>query len=75
MGVDGRITRSSSEILVLSVGDVEVRLWVPVLLCQTKVNHIDLVATLPNAHEEVVGLDVAVDKGLGVDILDTGNLN
>jgi hypothetical protein len=32
-----------------------------------------LVATLANAHEEVVWLDVTVDERLGVDVLDAGD--
>lgn len=46
------------------------RLGVTVLLGETKVDNIDLVATLADTHEEVIGLDVTVDEGLGVDVLD-----
>ena len=70
MGVDGRITSSTSEVLVLTVWDVEVRLRVAVLLGQTKVDDIDLVATLADAHQEVVWLDITVDERLCVDVLD-----
>jgi hypothetical protein len=48
---------------------VEVSLWVTVLLGQTEINDIDLVATLANTHQEVVRLDITVDEGLGVDVL------
>jgi hypothetical protein len=50
-----------------------VGLGVTVLLGQTEINDIDLVAPLTNTHEEVVWLDITVDKALGVDILDAGN--
>lgn len=73
MGVDGGITSRARQVLVLTVRDVEVSLGVSVLLGQTKVNDVDLVATLANAHEEVVGLDITVDEGLGVDVLDSGD--
>ena len=73
MGVDASITCSARQVLVLTVWDVEVRLRVTVLLSKTKVNNVDLVTPLSNAHQEVVRLDVAVDEGLGVDVLDTGN--
>ena len=46
-------------------------LGVAVLLGQTKIDNVDLVATLSDAHEEVVRLDITVDEGLGVDVLDT----
>ena len=73
VGVDRGITGRTSEVLVLPVRDVEVRLGVAVLLGQTEIDHVDLVATLADAHEEVVGLDITVDEGLGVDVLDAGN--
>ena len=73
MGVDGGVTSGTSQVLVLSVRDVEVGLGVPVLLGETKVDHVDLVAPLANTHEEVVGLDVAVDEALGVDVLDAAD--
>ena len=71
--VDGSITSRASQVLVLSVWDVEVRLRVAVLLGQTEVNNVDLVTTLANSHQEVVGLDIAVDEGLGVDVFDAGD--
>ena len=73
MCVDRSITGSTGQVLVLSVWDVKVRLWVTVLLGQTEINDIDLVTTLSNAHQEVVRLDITVDEGLGVDVLDTGD--
>lgn len=73
MCVDRSITGSTGQVLVLSVWDVEVRLWVTVLLGQTEINDIDLVTTLSNAHQEVVRLDITVDEGLGVDVLNAGD--
>ena len=73
MGVDGGITGCAGQVLVLPVRDVEVGLRVTVLLGQTKIDDIDLVAALADAHEEVVGLDITVDEGLGVDVLDAGD--
>jgi hypothetical protein len=69
--VDGGIASSSSQVLVLTIWDVEVRLGVPVLLGQPEIDHVDLVAALSYPHKKVVGLDVAVDEGLGVDVLDS----
>jgi hypothetical protein len=73
VSVDTGVTGGTSQVLVLSVRDMEVSLGIAVLLGQTKVDDIDLVAALANAHEEVVGLDIAVDEGLGVDVLDAGD--
>lgn len=73
MSVDGGVAGGAGEILVLSVRDVEVCLGVAVLLCQTKVDDVNLVATLADAHQEVVGLDVAVDEGFGMNVLDAGD--
>jgi hypothetical protein len=73
MSVDRCVTSSSSKVLVLSVRDVEVSLGVSVLLSKTEINHVHLVSTLANAHEEVVGLDITVDERLGMDVLDSGD--
>lgn len=73
MGVDGGVTGRACQVLVLSVRNVEVSLGVSVLLGQTEIDHVDLVATLANAHQEVVGLDITVDKGLGMNVLDSGD--
>jgi hypothetical protein len=50
-----------------------VRLWVTVFLGQTEIDDIDLVAALADTHEEVVRLDITVDEGLGMDVLDAGD--
>jgi hypothetical protein len=73
VGVDAGVACRTRQVLVLTIWDVEVRLGVTILLGQAKVNDVDLVATLANAHEEVVWLDVAVDEGLCVDVLDAGD--
>ena len=74
VSVDRSVTSSTSQVLVLPVGDVKMGLWVPVLLGKTEVNDIDLVATLANAHQEVVGLDIAMDEVARVHVLDAGDL-
>ena len=48
-------------------------LWVTIFLGQTEIDDVNLVATLADAHEEVVWLDVTVDERLRVDVLNTGN--
>jgi hypothetical protein len=60
--------------LVLPVGNVEVGLGVPVLLGQTEIDDVDLVATLADSHKEVVGFDIPVDEVSRVDVLDSGDL-
>ena len=75
MGVDGGVTSGTSQVLVLSVGNVEVGLRVPVLLGETKIDDIDLVAALADSHQEVVRLDVTVDEVTGVDVLDARDLS
>lgn len=73
MSVDTGIAGSTSEVLVLTVWNVEVSLRVTVLLGQTKIDDINLVSALTDAHEEVVRLDITVDEGLGVDVLNAGD--
>ena len=74
VSIDGGVASGTSQVLVLSVGDMKVGLRVPVLLGETEVNDVDLVTTLANSHQEIVGLDVAVDEVSGVDVLDTRDL-
>jgi hypothetical protein len=62
MSVDGSITGSTGQVLILTVWDVEMSLGVTVLLGKTEINDIDLVTTLSYAHEEVVWLDITVDE-------------
>jgi len=73
MSIDGSITGSSSQILVLPVWNVEVSLRVTVLLGKSEIDDIDLVTALTNAHEEVVRFDITVDERFGMDVLNSGN--
>ncbi len=50
VGVDGGITSSSGQVLVLPIRDVEVGLGVTVFLGQTEIDDIDLVAALADTH-------------------------
>lgn len=73
VSVDTGITGSTREVLVLTVGDVEVRLGVTVFLSETEIDDVDLITTLADTHQKVVRLDITVDKGFGVDVLDPGD--
>lgn len=44
------------------------RLGVFVALCQTEINQVEDVLALARADEEVIGLDVAVEKSIGVNV-------
>jgi hypothetical protein len=70
MRVDTGIAGSASQVLVLTVWNVEVSLGITILFGETEIDDVDLVATLSNTHKEVVGFDIAVDERLGVDVLD-----
>jgi hypothetical protein len=74
MSVDGNKTSSTSQTFVLTTRNMEMSSRVPVLLGKTKINDVDLVPTLANAHEEVIGFDIAVEERLGVDVLDPGQV-
>ena len=71
--IDASIASSTSQILILAVRNVEVRLWVAVLLGQAKIDNVDLVTAFADAHEEVVGLDVTVNKRLCMNVFDARN--
>mmetsp|Transcript_10209 Transcript_10209/g.27873 ORF Transcript_10209/g.27873 Transcript_10209/m.27873 type:complete len:271 (+) Transcript_10209:176-988(+) len=69
--VDRRIPRRPRQIFVFTVGNVDVRLWVSVLFCQTVVNHVHLVGPTTQPHQKVIRLDISVDEGLRVQVLDS----
>lgn len=71
MSIDRGVPGGTSQVLVLPVRDVQVSLGVSVLFGQTEINHIDLIASFPNAHEEIVWLDVSVDKVSRVNVFDS----
>ena len=73
MSVDGSIAGSTRQVLVLTVWNVEVSLGVTVLLSQTEIDNVDLVTTLANAHQKVIRLDITVDEGFGMNVLDAGD--
>ena len=73
MSVNGSVSSSPSEVLVLPVRNVQVRLRVTILLRETEVDDIDLVSSLANSHQEVVGLDVSMDEVSRVNVLDPGD--
>ena len=73
MSVDTGIASGSRQILVLTVWDVKMSLWVSVFLGESEINDIDLVSTLPNTHQKVIWLDVAVDKRFSMNVFNAGN--
>jgi hypothetical protein len=74
MGIDGSVTSGTGQVLVLAIRDVQVRLGVSVLLGESKINDVDLVASLANAHQEIVGFNVSMDEIARMNVLDAGNL-
>ena len=74
MSVDGGITSSTSQVLVLPVGDVQMGLGVTEFLCETKIDNVNLVTAFADAHQEIVGFDIAVNEITRVDVLDARDL-
>ena len=60
VGVDGSVTCSTGQALVLSGGNVKVGPRVPVLLGETEANDVDLVLALADSHQEVFRFDVTI---------------
>ena len=60
--VDAGVTSGAGQVFVLTVRDVEMGLRVAIFLGQPEINHIHLVSALADAHQEIVGLDVAVNE-------------
>lgn len=68
--VDACVAGRPSQVFVFPVWNVGPRPVVSELLGQTKVDQKEFVAVTPDAHEEVVGLDVSVDEVFVVNKLD-----
>ena len=74
MRVDAGVSGCPREILVFPVGNVLMRTGITILLGQAKVNDVDQVPFLPQAHEKVVRFDITMDEVLGMDILNSTDL-
>ena len=70
MSIDGGVTSGAGQVLVLPVGNVKVGLRVSIFLGETEIDYIHLVAALPDSHQEVIRLDVTVNKVPRMDVLD-----
>lgn len=62
MCIDASVTWGAGEILVLSIGYMYIRSWVAVSFGQTEINHVDLITTFSNTHQEVIRFDISVDE-------------
>mmetsp|Transcript_103033 Transcript_103033/g.272266 ORF Transcript_103033/g.272266 Transcript_103033/m.272266 type:complete len:220 (+) Transcript_103033:685-1344(+) len=71
MCVHTRVPGSACQTLAFTVWYVLLGLRVPVLFGQPEVDNVHLIGLLPQANEEVVGLDIAVDEILRMDVLNT----
>lgn len=74
MCVNGGVAGGACQVLVLAVGDVLVCACVTIFLGQAKVDDVDEISLLAQAHQEVVWLYVSVDEVLGVDVLNSADL-
>lgn len=76
MGIYTHVSRSSTQTLPFTIRNVQFRFGIAVLLCHPKINDMYNVGGLrprfPN--QEIVRLDVPIDKVLVVDRLNTGDL-
>jgi hypothetical protein len=69
MRIQTDILRRTRQPLVLSVRDMHLGRWIVILFRQAEIDDIDLVPPFPDAHEEIVGLDVPVEDVAGVNVL------
>jgi hypothetical protein len=74
MHVDRGVTSRACQVLVLPVRDVEMGPGTLVLPAQTEIDDTDLVASLSNAHQNVIRLDVPVDEVARMDVLNARDL-
>lgn len=71
MSIDRGVASSTGQIFVLSVGDMQVGLGISEFLGETEIDNVDLVASLPDSHQEVIWFDVSVDEVARMDVFDT----
>mmetsp|Transcript_8891 Transcript_8891/g.16352 ORF Transcript_8891/g.16352 Transcript_8891/m.16352 type:complete len:216 (-) Transcript_8891:286-933(-) len=71
MVVDACVARSTGQVLAFTVRHVLASLRVAKALGQAKVNDVKKVCTSAAAHQKVIGLNVAMNKMLGMHILDS----
>lgn len=71
--VEAGVTNCACHTPLSSARDMLTCLRVAESLCKAEVHYVDSVAPGSNAHQEIVGLDVAVDDAACVDKLDTIN--
>ena len=71
VSIDRRIASGTRKVLVLPVWNMKVGLRVMELFSKTEVDDVDLIPALANAYQEIVRLDIAVDKIAGVNVLYT----
>jgi len=62
MRVNTRVPCRARETLAIPVVYMQAGLGVAVPLGQTEVDHVNLVASFPQADEKVIGFDVAMDE-------------
>mmetsp|Transcript_76760 Transcript_76760/g.238325 ORF Transcript_76760/g.238325 Transcript_76760/m.238325 type:complete len:285 (-) Transcript_76760:367-1221(-) len=70
VGADADVAGCPGQVFVLPVRNVLLGAGIPVLLREPKVNYVQLLLLLPDAHQEVVRLDVAVQETLCMHVLD-----
>lgn len=75
MCVDTSIASCACQVLVLSVRNVDVCLGVTELFRQTEVDHVHLIRSLAEPHQEVVRLDIAMYEAFAVHVLYAGYLH
>ena len=74
MCVERGVARRAGQRFVFDVWNVLVRLGVAILFREAKVDQVARRRTLPAAHEEIVGLDVAVNEVFAVQVLEPREL-
>jgi hypothetical protein len=75
MGVYTGVPCCASQVFILTIRYMKMRLRVSVLLCKPKIDNIHLVTTFAYSHQKIIGFDIPMDKRLCVYILNAGNLH
>lgn len=66
------VSGSTGQFLSIAVGDMSTGKWLAIGLGKAKVDDIDLTTPHSGPYKNILGLDISVDEGLGMDVFEVG---
>jgi uncharacterized protein YuzE len=73
MGVNGGVSRGSSQIFMLTIPNMLMGSRITIFFGESKINDINEIFTLAKANQEIIWFDIAMNEIFGVDIFQASN--